>query len=113
MIVVIASSNNTPEATLDSRFGRCAFFAVYDSLSNQTQFHINPYKDADDWAGKSSVQWMKDHHAQMVIAAEMGEKIKPLLDKLQIQIVIPDNPELLISEIIEKISTTHKRQNQY
>ena len=111
MIVAIASTGDTSTAKLDPRFGRCAFFALYKAADGSLQFYPNPNRDAEDWAGRASVQWIRDHHANLVIAGEMGEKIKPMLDKHQIQIAILENSELRIFEIVEMLQQNNKNDN--
>jgi len=48
MIIAITSTDNNLEGTIDSRFGRCSFFAFYDTESSTTEFMVNPNKDCDE-----------------------------------------------------------------
>ena len=47
MIVAITSTGNTIESSIDPRFGRCAFFVLYDTESKEIFFHNNPYKEVE------------------------------------------------------------------
>ena len=53
MKVAITSSGNTLDALLDQRFGRCAYFAFYDTESKNVEFVENSSKDAEEGAGPS------------------------------------------------------------
>jgi predicted Fe-Mo cluster-binding NifX family protein len=100
MKVAITSSGNTLDSVLDQRFGRCAFFVVYDTESKATEFIPNSNKDADEGAGPASVQLIASRKVQKIISGEFGFKIKPLLDSLKIQMIIIKDPQKKISEII-------------
>lgn len=100
MKVAITSSGNTLDSVLDQRFGRCAFFVVYDTESKATEFIPNSNKDADEGAGPASVQLIASRKVQKIISGEFGFKIKPLLDSLKIQMIIIKEPQKKISEII-------------
>jgi predicted Fe-Mo cluster-binding NifX family protein len=109
MIAVIASSGDSITSRIDPRFGRSFYFAVYNTIDKSLHFHLNPYREVEDWAGKSAVQWVKTQNANMVIASEMGMKIKPMFDKLQIQIIILEKSELMIFEIIEMLEHYNRK----
>lgn len=56
MKVAITSTGNSPDATLDSRFGRCSYFVVYDTETRATEYIPNPNKENVEGAGPASVQ---------------------------------------------------------
>lgn len=53
MKIAIVSEEKGLDARMDSRFGRCAYFAIYDGESNTTEFFPNPAKDSPEGAGGS------------------------------------------------------------
>ena len=61
MKVAITSTGNTLESKLDQRFGRCAFFTVYDTETKGLEFIPNPNKDVQEGAGPASVQLVASH----------------------------------------------------
>ena len=42
MEIAVTSQTNSEESSLDPRFGRCAYFAVYDTVSERIEFLKNP-----------------------------------------------------------------------
>jgi len=106
MKIAISSTGNSLESLLDQRFGRCAFFVVYDTENKAMEFIPNPNKDIEEGAGTASVQLVASKDVSKIIAGEFGIKIKSLLDSLKIQMIIPGEAELKIKNIIERINQT-------
>jgi predicted Fe-Mo cluster-binding NifX family protein len=100
MKVAITSSGNNPDSKLDSRFGRCSYFVIYDTETRGMEFLPNPYKEVEEGAGTSSVKLMASKGAVKIISGEFGIKIKPLLDSLKIQMIVLKNEEKSIQDII-------------
>lgn len=48
MKIAIVSEKESLDARIDSRFGRCAYFAIYDTDSKTTEFFSNPAKDSPE-----------------------------------------------------------------
>lgn len=44
MKVAISSTGSSPDAKLDSHFGRCSFFVIYDTETAATEYIPNPIK---------------------------------------------------------------------
>jgi predicted Fe-Mo cluster-binding NifX family protein len=104
MKVAITSTGNTLESNLDQRFGRCAFFLIYDTETEGMEFIPNPNKDAQNGAGPASVQLVASRNVQKIISGEFGIKIKSLLDSLKIQMIVLKEPEKTLKEIINMLS---------
>jgi predicted Fe-Mo cluster-binding NifX family protein len=104
MKVAITSTGNSPEANLDSRFGRCSYFVIYDTESQSTEFIPNPNKENVEGAGPASVQLIATKGATKVISGEFGAKVKSLFDSLKIQLVVLNDPEKKISAIIDLLN---------
>ena len=88
MRVAITSSGNTVDALLDQRFGRCAYFAFYDTESKSVEFVQNTNKDAAEGAGPASVAMVANQKVSKIISGEFGFKIKGMLNDLNIQMVM-------------------------
>ena len=88
MKVAITSTGNNLESKLDQRFGRCAFFVIYDIETKGMEFIPNPNKDALEGAGPASVQLVASRDIEKIISGEFGIKIKSLLDSLKIQMIV-------------------------
>lgn len=88
MKVAITARNNSTEALIDQRFGRCAFFAIYDTESKKTEFIENSAKDAEEGAGPAAVGIVANQGVEKIISGEFGFKIKSMLTDLNIQMVM-------------------------
>lgn len=104
MKVAITSTGNSPESTLDSRFGRCSYFVVYDTETHATEFIPNPNKENVEGAGPASVQLVASRGVKKVVSGEFGAKVKSIFDSLQIQLVVMNETEKKICEIIELLN---------
>lgn len=101
MKIAITSTGNSPESTLDTRFGRCTYFVIYDTENGSTEFIPNQNKDNIEGAGPASVQLVASRSVKKVVSGEFGVKVKAVFDQLQIQLVVLTDSEKTISEIIK------------
>ncbi len=104
MKVAITSTGNSLESTLDSRFGRCSYFVIYDTESHSTEFIPNPNKDNIEGAGPASVNTIASKGVSKVVSGEFGAKVKSIFDSLQIQLIVITEADKKISEIIELLN---------
>lgn len=100
MKIAITSEGNSLNSLIDPRFGRCAFFAIYDTDTQNTEFIPNPAKESAEGAGPAAAQFIASKGVKKIVAGEFGSKIKSLLDNLQIE-MLNDNGKT-ISEIIKQ-----------
>ena len=101
MKIAITSTGDTLNATIDSRFGRCAYFAIYNTETKSTEFILNPGKEAQEGAGPAAVQFVAAQKISNIVSVEFGTKIKPLLESLNIEMITPENSANKISELID------------
>lgn len=85
MKIAISSEGMNTESLLDSRFGRCTAFAIFDTESKEIKFMENPNKDVDEGAGPASVSFVANQGVKRIISGEFGFKIKSLLNDLGIE----------------------------
>lgn len=104
MKTAITSTGNTLESKLDQRFGRCAYFVIYDTETAGLEFIPNHNKEAQEGAGPAAVQLVASRGVKKIISGEFGIKIKSLLDRLKIQMIVMKEPEKSINEIIEMLN---------
>jgi predicted Fe-Mo cluster-binding NifX family protein len=103
MKTAITSSGNQVHAAFDKRFGRAAWFCIYDEQTEETVFHMNHGRDDSGGAGTRAAQKMVELGVGKVISGDFGPKAKELLEKLNIQMVILRDDPLEIGEIITKL----------
>lgn len=101
MKIAITSEGNTLNAQIDSRFGRCSYFAIYDTETKQTEFLENPGKDASGGAGPAAVQFVAKQGVRKIVAGEFGGKTLPLFQSLNIEMINESGKsiEQIISEL--------------
>ncbi|HHU97955.1 MAG: NifB/NifX family molybdenum-iron cluster-binding protein [Bacteroidota bacterium] len=101
MKIAIVSEKKSLDARIDNRFGRCAYFAIYDSDSKTTEFFPNPAKDSPEGAGPEAVKFIASKGVKKVVAPEYGRKAEAMLNKLQIEMV--QDKDKTISDIIKEL----------
>lgn len=104
MKVAITSSGNSLDSTLDKRFGRCSFFVIYDLESKGFEVIPNPARDSQEGAGPAAVQLVASKGVSKIVSGEFGIKIKPLLDSLQMQLIVLKEADKTIQDIIEMLN---------
>ena len=72
MIIAITSTGDTMSSTLDMRFGRCSFFAIYDTDAKTARFIENEAVSASGGAGTAAAQVMIDNDVEAIITGNMG-----------------------------------------
>ncbi|NLA24422.1 MAG: dinitrogenase iron-molybdenum cofactor biosynthesis protein [Bacteroidales bacterium] len=100
MKIAITSTGNDLKATVDPRFGRCAYFVIYDTESKAVEFIPNPNINATEGAGPASVELVASRNISKVVSGEFGAKIKPLFDSLKVQMIAMKESKT-IEEVIE------------
>lgn len=103
MKIAITSCGDQLESKIDKRFGRCAFFAVYDTETRETEFVKNPGAEALEGAGPASLQLLAPYEVEKIISGEFGIKVKPLIDSMKIQMIIYREADKTIQDIINLI----------
>lgn len=103
MKIAISCTGNSADATVDQRFGRCAYFAFYDTDTRELEFDANPAKDASEGAGPAAVAFVANKNVGKIISGEFGFKIKNMLTDLKIQMVIMKESKT-VSEITELLN---------
>ena len=107
MKVAITSTGDGQESLLDSRFGRCSYFVIFDTDSHSTEYIPNPFKENVEGAGLASVGLIASRNVKKVVSGEFGTKVKSLFDSHKIQLVVLNDPKKKIFEII-KLLNPHK-----
>ena len=103
MKTVITSSGNTIDSNFDRRFGRAAWFCLYDEQTGQTEFVENDSKDVQGGAGTRTAEKMVELKVNKIISGDFGPKAKDLLNKLNIQMVIIQDDNITVADIISRI----------
>ena len=102
MNIVITSTNNSLDASLDLRFGRAAWFCLYNTETKETNFIQNEYINSAGGAGTKAAELMVSKNVEKVISGDFGPKAKNMLEKFNIQMIILQNDNQSIQEIISQ-----------
>lgn len=103
MKTIITSTGNKLTSKFDLRFGRAAWFCLYDSATGKATFHENMHLEDGHGAGPKAAEKSFELGARKVISGDFGPKAKDILEKLNIQMVIIDNDNQTVGEIVEKL----------
>lgn len=75
MKIAVCTQANHLQSTVDSRFGRAAFFAVYDDAAKEWEFiENNQDLQAAQGAGIQAAQAVMDAQVDVLIASNVGPK---------------------------------------
>ena len=101
MKIAITSTGNTMDSMIDARFGRCAWFLIYDTETKLHNVLKNPAAEAEEGAGPAAVKFVAAQGVQKIGSGEFGVKIRPLLEELGVEMIANKESEKRVSEIIE------------
>ncbi|MCU4175646.1 NifB/NifX family molybdenum-iron cluster-binding protein [Carboxylicivirga sp. N1Y90] len=104
MEIVITSAGDKLTDKFDLRFGRAAYFCVYNTQDKTSKFVSNDIVNVQGGAGTKSAEKMIELGVKRVISGDFGPKAKQLLNKFEIQMVMLDESDSTIESIIAKIS---------
>lgn len=107
MKIAMASAGNSLESKIDSSFGRCAWFVIYDTENGAIEFIPNPNQGMEDHAGQAAVELITSHNVSKIISGDFGLRIKPLLDSLNIQMIVVKDHKT-INHIIQLLTKEGK-----
>lgn len=104
MKIAITSQGNSLESQLDQRFGHCKFFVIYDKQTGAIEIIPNPYSEAEEQAGTLAVKLLSAKNVSKIISGEFGIKVKPILDSLNIQMIMYKKHNISIGNLIEMLN---------
>ena len=88
MKVAVSSKGDTLDSEMDSRFGRCKFFAIYDSEDKSTLFIANTAATLTEGAGPAALQLLTSQGVSKLVSGNFGVKIKTLSSDLNVQLIV-------------------------
>ncbi len=86
MKIAVTSTGTGMDSRLDTRFGRCASFVIYDTESEQTTTLDNASRNAMGGAGISAAQLLADKNVDVVITGNVGPNAHHALNAANIEI---------------------------
>ncbi|MCK9255664.1 MAG: dinitrogenase iron-molybdenum cofactor biosynthesis protein [Bacteroidales bacterium] len=108
MKIAITSTGTTLSSTIDPRFGRAAYYVIYDIEKKSFEISPNPIKNVSDGAGPAAVEFVAEKGVEKIVSGEFGIKIKDLLDSLKIQMITVKDHSKTIQDIIDMLNNQLK-----
>lgn len=103
MKMLITSEGNDLNSKFDLRFGRAAWFCVYNPETKDSVFIENENINAQGGAGTKTAEKVAELGVQKVISGDFGPKAKSLLEKFKVQMIILPGKNETVQQIIDKI----------
>lgn len=105
MKIAITSDGNSLDAKLDSRFGRCSYFVLYDTETKDIRFVENVNKESQEGAGPATAQFVASLGAQRVYSGEFGKKAADVLKDLSIEMIPLRDAAVSVAAMIAMVET--------
>lgn len=103
MKVIITATGNTLDSKFDLRFGRAAWFCIYDSETKSTEFLENENSNSNGGAGPKAAEQVAELEITKVISGHFGPKAQTQLEQFNIQMITFNEKENSVQGIIDKI----------
>lgn len=91
MKIIITAVSPTIDAAFDPRFGRCAYFVVFDTESMQWEAFPNPAIDAPGGAGTQAAQFAVEKQVSAVVSGNFGPNASSALNVAEIAMYVNKN----------------------
>ncbi|ATW27532.1 NifB/NifX family molybdenum-iron cluster-binding protein [Candidatus Formimonas warabiya] len=86
MKICVSGEGQEQNSKVDFRFGRCAYFVIYDSLTNQYRAVGNQGLSSPHGAGVAAAQQVIDEKVDAVVTGNMGPNAMELMKSAGIKI---------------------------
>ena len=101
MKIAISTTTAGEAATLEMRFGRCPYFAVYDSETKEFEWFENEGIKATSGAGTGAAQALINRGIDIVISGQFGPKAVQVLEAGKIKMLLAP-ADMPLDEVISK-----------
>ncbi|NMA95865.1 MAG: diguanylate cyclase [Clostridiales bacterium] len=102
MKIAISSKGETLESTLDKRFGRCKYFLIKDTDTNEVEVIKNEGVKSESGAAITATQQIIDRKVDVVITGNLGPNAFHLIDKADIKAYKSD--EIVIQDALDRFN---------
>lgn len=86
MKIAISSSGKELNSLLDPRFGRCPFYAIYDTEDKKWNFLTNPGALEGSGAGVKASQFLIEKQADLLLTGDVGPNASRILNSAGIKV---------------------------
>ncbi len=99
MKVILPVLGNSPQSVIDPRFGRCKFYALADTESDEITFI--PYEEKERGSGINAANYVLNYKPDVIVVGNIGPKAFQVLSRAGIKIYGGVNGS--IQEILDKL----------
>ncbi len=111
MKIVISTQTNSAEGPFDPRFGRAAYFCIYDTETESWQAHDNQAIQATGGAGVQASQFIAQKGAQVAISGDFGPNAYMTLSAAGIQMFLaPAGENVTAQELLARYQAGQLKQ---
>jgi predicted Fe-Mo cluster-binding NifX family protein len=103
MKTIITSSGSELSAQFDKRFGRSAWYCIYNEDTGESKFINNNNIDLSEGVAQEAVEKAIEFGVQKVISGDFGVNAQDLLKRADIQMVVVKNDNFTVRDIIAMI----------
>jgi predicted Fe-Mo cluster-binding NifX family protein len=100
MKIAVTSLENNKDSKMDPRFGRGAFFAVYDSETKEFGFYENEAKDASGGAGPKAAEQIVNLGVNKLLSSDFGPKAKSALESMGVEMQLYMDKDKSVEQIL-------------
>lgn len=85
MKIVVPTTGRDKESVLDKRFGRCEYFQIYDTKTNDMKVLVNEGSKSSGGAGIAAASQVIDEGVDIIITGNLGPNAFELIEKAGIK----------------------------
>ena len=82
MKICVTASGKTMEASVDPRFGRCAYFLIYDTETKNLEAFDNPGNVQSSGAGVKAAEFIASKEFDVLITGNLGPNAVDIMSNL-------------------------------
>jgi predicted Fe-Mo cluster-binding NifX family protein len=101
MKIAITSTGSSLDSSVSEKFGRCAYFMIYDDQTKNIKAILNSAENADHGAGPRAAQLVIDEDAEVVITGAIGGNAGEALRRAGMRILTGLQGGMKVAEAID------------
>lgn len=101
MIIAITSTGLNSDALISEKFGRCSYFALYDTETKTIHTIPNTAENLEHGAGPKAAQLIINENTEVVLTGAVGGNAEDVLNKGRIKIITGLKSNMKVSEAVD------------
>lgn len=102
MKLAVTSTGNSPESGMCEKFGRCKFFVIYDTETNNYEAISNFGETMNSGAGPKAAEMILMKEVEVLLTGHVGDKAEEALNKAGIKIVTGYTNILRVKDVVNQ-----------